>query len=425
MSHAESVFPLFIILFICVFDGYSMCCSYRFPAKKAWMYFAVVTVLCLAVNSIIVIRYGNFVLKSVMLFTIGLPYFFLILFVTKDKVSQTVFNFWLWINVYSFIANLSELVNDHTLRNMQFLVALQSFLLCGYFVLYNKCLKTSHRRVIEKLEVNWWIFSFIPMTFSVLIWMVKYRFRDSRGTNYPVLMTVFVLMLLVYLLIIYTFRTASSSTENQWITQCMKKQILLQKKQYMYYQKKTEEERIFRHDQRFRNSILQNLLESGDTEGAKEFLRKEQDEMQREPGELICENRLVNAVLTEYRTRAEKHGLDCSMSVQMPETLACDEAEFCVMLSNLLENSLDAAGSYLTVVIKCFNSQLSLKIENDYCGELKKDRDGRYMTNKPQGSGLGLKSVDAILKHNYGFLKTDDKNGVFQVFATLKNETDI
>ena len=424
MSNPESVFPLFITLFICVFDGYSMCCSYRFPAKKAWTYFAVVTVLCLAVNSIIVIRYGNFVLKSVMLFTIGLPYFFLILFSTKDKVSQTVFNFWLWINVYSFIANLSELVNDHTLRNMQFVVALRFLLLCGYFVLYNKCLKTSHRRVIEKLEVNWWIFSFIPMTFSVLIWLVKYCFRDSRGTNYPVLMTVYVLMLLVYLLIIYTFQTVSISTENKWIAQCMREQILLQKKQYAYYQNKTEGERIFHHNQRFRNSILLNLLENGDTEGAKEFLRKEQDEMQREPGELICENRLVNAVLTEYRTKAEKQGLDCSVSVQMPETLACDEAEFCVMLSNLLENSLDAAKSYLTVVIKHFNSQLSLKIENDYCGEVKKDRDGQYLTTKPQGSGLGLKSVDAILKHNHGFLKTDDKNGVFQVFATLNNEAD-
>lgn len=56
----------------------------------------------------------------------------------------------------------------------------------------------------------------------------------------------------------------------------------------------------------------------------------------------FAENTLINAVLSEYRTKAEQEGLEFSARIQMPKELACDEAEFCVMLSNLLENSLDA-----------------------------------------------------------------------------------
>ena len=91
------------------------------------------------------------------------------------------------------------------------------------------------------------------------------------------------------------------------------------------------------------------------------------------------------------------------------------------MLSNFLENSLDAAKSYISVTIKPLNKQLSLNIKNDFDGEIKKDSDGEYVTTKPTGSGFGIKSANAILKLNGGFLKIDDTGGVFNVFATLKN----
>ena len=67
--------------------------SYLHSAKKAYGCFAAVTAFCLVLNSYIVIRYGNNVLRNVIIFTIGLPYFILILIITKDKISQTVFNF--------------------------------------------------------------------------------------------------------------------------------------------------------------------------------------------------------------------------------------------------------------------------------------------------------------------------------------------
>ena len=83
------------------------------------------------------------------------------------------------------------------------------------------------------------------------------------------------------------------------------------------------------------------------------------------------------------------------------------------MLSNFIENSLDAAKSYISVTIKPLNKQLSLNVKNDF--------DGEYVTTKLTGSGFGIKSANAILKLNGGFLKIDDTGGVFNVFATLKN----
>lgn len=422
MSHSGNIVLLFVTLFICTLDGYSMM-NYRVPTKRAYGYFAAVTAVCLAFNSYITIHYGSTVLRSVILFTIGLPYFVLILLITKDKISQTVFNFWLWINIYDIIANFSAFINDYTLKDAYFLTALRFVLFGGYFILYNKHLKAKHRMLMDRLKVNWWIFSFIPMSFTGLICLVNYYFLDFHGVtrNYPVLLMICILMLLVYILIFYTFQTAGDAMERERIAGNMKEQILLQKKQYEFYLQKREAERIFRHDARHRDSILISYLENGEVEGAKEFLKKELAEIEKNAKIPFCENTLINAVLSEYRTKAEQEGLEFSARIQMPKELACDEAEFCVMLSNLLENSLDAAKSYIAISIKHLNHQLSLNVKNDYEGELKKSAENNYLTTKPQGSGLGLKSVEAILKSNSGFLKIEDTDGVFDVFATLKN----
>lgn len=422
MSHSGNIVSLFVTLFICTLDGYSMM-NYRVPTKRAYGYFAAVTAVCLAFNSYITIHYGSTVLRSVILFTIGLPYFVLILLITKDKISQTMFNFWLWINIYDIIANFSAFINDYTLKDAYFLAALRFVLFGGYFILYNKHLKAKHRMLMDRLKVNWWIFSFIPMSFTGLICLVNYYFLDFHGVtrNYPVLLMICILMLLVYILIFYTFQTAGDAMERERIAGNMKEQILLQKKQYEFYLQKREAERIFRHDARHRDSILISYLENGDVEGAKEFLKKELAEIEKNAKIPFCENTLINAVLSEYRTKAEQEGLEFSARIQMPKELACDEAEFCVMLSNLLENSLDAAKSYIAISIKHLNHQLSLNVKNDYEGELKKSAENNYLTTKPQGSGLGLKSVEAILKSNSGFLKIEDTDGVFDVFATLKN----
>lgn len=422
MSHSGNIVSLFETLFICTLDGYSMM-NYRVPTKRAYGYFAAVTAVCLAFNSYITIHYGSTVLRSVILFTIGLPYFVLILLITKDKISQTVFNFWLWINIYDIIANFSAFINDYTLKDAYFLTALRFVLFGGYFILYNKHLKAKHRMLMDRLKVNWWIFSFIPMSFTGLICLVNYYFLDFHGVtrNYPVLLMICILMLLVYILIFYTFQTAGDAMERERIAGNMKEQILLQKKQYEFYLQKREAERIFRHDARHRDSILTSYLENGDVEGAKEFLKKELAEIEKNAKIPFCENTLINAVLSEYRTKAEQEGLEFSARIQMPKEFSCDEAEFCVMLSNLLENSLDAAKSYIAISIKHLNHQLSLNVKNDYEGELKKSTENNYLTTKPQGSGLGLKSVEAILKSNSGFLKIEDTDGVFDVFATLKN----
>lgn len=409
-----NVIILFTTLFICTFDGYSMM-AYRLPQKSAYCCFAAVTLFCLIVNSYIAVRFDIVYLRRVILFTIGLPYFILILLITKDKISQTVFNFWLWINVYETISFASSFAASFFEEKLYMFAALRFVLLTAYFFLYNKFLKSKHRRLMEKLHVNWWIFSFIPFFFTMLIFFAN-RYTSA---NYALLFTIYILMFSVYTLIFYTFKTAYSSACSEQLALSMKKQAALQKKQYELYIQNAEKERILRHDARHRDIVLLSFLENGNIKSAEELIKKDISSFENTKKAPFCTNMLINAVLSEYRTLSEKRGIDFSAHIDVPDTLLCDETEFCVMLSNLLENSLEAAISFISVIIKTLNSQLLINVKNDFDGKILKDGDGGYLSTKENGSALGLKSVNAVVEKNNGFLSLSDTDGIFSVSATL------
>lgn len=422
MSNTSLLFSFFVTLFISVINAYSMN-SYILTPSKVYMCLATTSLFCFLGNAFIIFYFGKAIFNMLMLFTIALPYFLVIIIVSKNKMSQTLFNLWLWISFYSFISYIAEVVDHFTFDNNYFCSAIRIILLCAYFVVYNRYFRKMHSHYMETLNLSWWLFSLIPMVFVILIWVIKFTFNMFHGSSdcYHIIAIVYILMLLVYSMIVYTFKTVQSLGENKMYAQSIKEQIALLKKQYEFQLQREESERIFRHDQRFRNSILLDYLERGDIDSAKSYIIKENTDISRVAVPQICGNILINAALNRYRTEAEQKGLNFSASIQLPETITCGEDEFCVMLSNFLENSLESASSYVNIRIKYFNSQLSINIENDYSEKLMKDPDGWYITTKPNGSGLGLKSANSILKKNRGFLKIDDTGGVFRLFATMKN----
>ena len=101
-----------------------------------------------------------------------------------------------------------------------------------------------------------------------------------------------------------------------------------------------------------------------------EFLKKELAEMKNAKIP-FCENTLINAVLSEYRTKAEQEGLEFSARVTDAKGDCCDENEFCVMLSNLLENSLDRQKKLYCNQHQAFkpSALFKCKSKNDYEGD--------------------------------------------------------
>ena len=84
------------------------------------------------------------------------------------------------------------------------------------------------------------------------------------------------------------------------------------------------------------------LAETGDLERLKSYLEKN---ISRIPdlGIHFCENCAADSVIGYYCALAKREGIPFCAKLDLPQTLPIDEINMCLVLSNLLENALEAS----------------------------------------------------------------------------------
>jgi len=120
-----------------------------------------------------------------------------------------------------------------------------------------------------------------------------------------------------------------------------------------------------------------------------------------------CDNDFVNILLGLYAGLARQQHTDFIVRAAMPETININEVDLNVMLSNLLENALEASARLpehqreVSVNIGCELGVLGIFIKNRFDGVLDK-KDGRFLSHKQPGRiGVGIASAEDVCK-KYG-----------------------
>ena len=161
-----------------------------------------------------------------------------------------------------------------------------------------------------------------------------------------------------------------------------------------------QKDRMMRHDRRHFEALLYQLLEDGKTEEAKKYL-KERLAMEPKGIQKYCENTTVNAAISHYLSWAKNEGIQTAVSANIPVSLAVDEMELAITISNLLENAVYAclklpeAERYLKLRAK-YKKQLLLEIENSCEGTVPLNKEGHPFSNE-NNHGIGTRSVLAFV----------------------------
>ena len=173
------------------------------------------------------------------------------------------------------------------------------------------------------------------------------------------------------------------------------------------------------HDRRHFNNILLGLLEQGESKEAVALLKKQNQTVPR-ISRVYCENPASNAAVCHYATLAEQMGIDTEIELDIPNYLTVDSLELSMVVSNLMENAIQACGKlplncapYLRFT--CHNAgRLLLEIENPCIENTTLDENG-YPIAHEEGHGVGSKSVIAFAKKYDGELIYNIENSVFRV----------
>jgi len=179
----------------------------------------------------------------------------------------------------------------------------------------------------------------------------------------------------------------------------------------------------YRHDMRHHFALLQGLASKEHIEEIKEYLRTAQSDMDAITPIRFCENETVNLILSAFAAKAKQSGILLTIDAKLPDTLPFSDTELCSLLSNALENAIQASEHipdsnkrYIKLRVYSKNNKLCIDIRNSYQTE-PIFHQGLPVTKK-QGHGFGTKSMAHIVEKHGGVCQFSVKDGWFIFQAT-------
>lgn len=190
-------------------------------------------------------------------------------------------------------------------------------------------------------------------------------------------------------------------------------------------QERMDETRRMRHDLRHHIHMVNYYLEEKEYEKLQEYVNTYRDSIP--DGERIrfCENRIINNIVFYFASQAREHEIDFQAQLAISEDLQVNDHDISVLLGNLIENAMDACmeqqNSKRRIIMKGKGNAHSLifTIDNTCENEIKKNKNGEFLTTKPTGNGIGVNSAKKIVERYNGFFSADKRGTMFCVSFML------
>lgn len=263
----------------------------------------------------------------------------------------------------------------------------------------------------------------------ILIFLMMFYFLNST-TNKVTLILTMLIALSVFFIIAKLLSSAAELTRVKRSEKELSEYIDIQRRGYDRVVRKMEATREYRHDMRHHLTVIEGLAKQGDCDKIAEYTSKLNGSFGESDSIFYCKNPELNAVLSEYISRAESAGCRITRNFVLPESLPFEENDVCLVLANAIENAINACSElpeekrYINISAEYEgNHRLLVSVENPCSYTLRFDENGLPATSDhPQRSdehGIGLRSVKRIAEKYNGFLQCMLENGEFVFHAAL------
>ncbi|MEG1992767.1 MAG: GHKL domain-containing protein [Acetivibrio sp.] len=185
---------------------------------------------------------------------------------------------------------------------------------------------------------------------------------------------------------------------------------------------------IYRHDMRHHFSIIDSFAQQGALTQITDYLASAREELTAITPLVFCENETVNLLLSSFMDRAKKQSVTLRVEADLPKELHIPDTELCSVLSNGVENALNAVSkledsTLRTVFVHCRvnRNMLLLEVENAFIGTVQMENE--VPTSTEIGHGYGCKSMRSIAQKRNGFCTFTPLNGIFtlRIVLPMKN----
>lgn len=271
----------------------------------------------------------------------------------------------------------------------------------------------------------------LPCSVTLILLLLTGDIRSGTVTISALLARVLLLicMFLISHFMILFIQQLKEQLETNTRNQAMERLLQIQHDQYSMLQARIAENRRARHDFRQHLRVIQDCVKRGDLEDLKSYLAEYEKQFPSHSDHIYCNSYAVNAILAFYADKAENHSIRLDVKIQMSDTPVIPETEFCVLLGNLLENTLDACQTgrpesktsqpFIRVcAIQIGTSTLSITVDNTSIFKPTWINE-KLVSTKAAGSGIGTESIRMIAEQYRGDARFEWRDGVFYASVML------
>ena len=186
-----------------------------------------------------------------------------------------------------------------------------------------------------------------------------------------------------------------------------------------------EEIRLLKHDMNSHINSISSLLEDGNVVKAKKYIEgMGEREVLRAPVEICCVP-VIDAITNKAINESKEKDIAFDYSVNINERIEIDDMDLCSLLTNILDNAIEAcggvSGSWIKFDCHIKNNFLYISCKNSVDGRVNK-KDGKYKTSKgnEKEHGYGIKIINKVAKKNKGIVNIYDQEHLFAVEIAIQ-----
>lgn len=264
------------------------------------------------------------------------------------------------------------------------------------FYVFYKMLNRIDKNIKSKFGALFAIVMFVFLSITTVFLQIYPDTEQNFASTvmYTALTSLFFTMSII---IIYFYTEISKSYQRDSKLFLLENNFSALQEQIAVQQQNSEKTKKIRHDMKNHLTNIRSLIDGGETTAAVSLLDKIAENVNNATAELIdTGNSFVDAILLSKTAVCREKNIDFSCSVQPLENIKIDAVDLSSLLSNLLDNAMEAAAQttepFVRLTITKYNAYYTICVENSY--------KGKEFLKESMGTLISTKSDKAL--HGYG-----------------------
>ena len=391
----------------------------RYNVKKTM----IVVIITYVTTSLIVALHRSFfdIPRNALIPVIIIPSFIMYVKTITAPIYKTLSVAVLVFAFMTFFVNIANgfdaAIHPHATLNEFSLEAavFQAVIATVFTILIYRPVSRKASLIIDGLDMPRIYYASVPvwgifLAFNLLISPRKYETLHVNMMQIAYWGTLILFFTLLCLLCILFYYIVSEMMEKAAMEE-KNRMLEIQKSFYQAQMRYIDESARVRHDFKHVIATLDELSAKEDFEAIRDYIYQYRLLQPEREATNFCMNTPVNAILNHYAHMAKDLSISMDLEIDIPKEPGIPDVELCSIIGNIMENAILACGDvdederFIDLAIRLKNSSnLVIVCTNSFDGKPRM-KDGRYLSTRSFGSGLGLKSITSTTAKHGGMAR--------------------